>query len=167
MNKQTVLIWLVVTAALLALSFFPQRTVIFKDQRVTVEEKRVFWNAFLVHKSVPKYLGIYGQSFGPIRGMPPYYIEIQSIEAVLFVTESKDGDVRFILAYDHTKKITEIPAGKTGFGWNIGSGRVPGEALTDYVESADSKHTILLRRGLDWKETLNLNITEKTLKPVP
>jgi hypothetical protein len=96
--------------------------------------------------------------------MPPYYLEAKSIHAILFVTESGGGDVTFILAFEQTKQIIKIPGGKTGFGWDIGSGRADGEALTDYIESADMEHIIVTTHGIDWKESIILNIAQKSIQ---
>lgn len=167
-NRKRIWIYvgLVLLIGLIALPLWRTEGEIFRDHRVIVTERRTLVNYLSVHASPRRYLHIYGKTIAGIRGMPPFYLELKPIGAILFVAEDPQHRVTIILAYDQTKEVVTIPAGVSGFGRHIGSKRAAGDSITDYVESASAARIVLAWRGLDWTERITINVTDRVIESV-
>lgn len=165
-RKITILI-VVLAAAVVALVLgTPHSRVVYQDERVLVTSETSMIGLLAVHHSPTIKAEVFGKTFAGIRGTAPFYLEIKPLSAILLVQEDAQGKVTFVVAYDETKKIVTIRAGRLGFGWNIGSQRAPGDTLTDYVESADHATITLLTQGMGWKETIELDLVASTVRNV-
>lgn len=146
-----------ITVAALLLSV-PQSQVVYQDARVLVKSESSMIGLLAVHHSPIIKAEVFGKAFSDIRGTAPFYLEVKPLRAILLVKEDAQGRVTFVIAYDDTKKISTIKAGRLGFGWNIGSKRSPSEPLSDYVVSADDKTIVLATHGMGWTETIELDL---------
>ncbi len=147
----------------LVFCFWGKRSETYRDANVLAGEITAPVNTFAVHLSKPQYLTINGKTYMGVRGLPPYYLDVPELNSILFVTQEKDGKVLFHLVNLKNKKEIQINADSSGFGWDIGSGRKPGDKYTDYVENVQSNQIMIATRSGDWKEMMVLNLANKSI----
>jgi hypothetical protein len=148
---------------LVGLCFWSRRVVTYSDSNVVAGEIRSPLDAIAVHVSNPRYLTVNGRTYVGVRGLPPYYLAIPQSRLILFITVEPRKKVFFNVIDLDTKKEIRIDGDSSGFGWNIGSKRNPGEKLTDYVESVQSNKIVVATRSLNWKETTKLDLNSKSI----
>lgn len=116
-----------------------------------------------VHSSRPKYLSVGGHTYRGIRGSPPYYLDVPTLNSILFVTGAIGGRTTFHLVNLTTLEHLEFDGGTSGFGGQIGANRSAGEPFTDYVETANADEVILSKRTSGWMERTVLNLKMKSV----
>jgi hypothetical protein len=121
-------------------------------------------NLFFAHVSEKRYLTINTRTYKGVRGFEPYYLKIPKLNSILFVTEGATHRVTFHVVNLMTKVEIPIDGETSGFGWNIGAGRKPGDVDTDYVESTQSNNIAIAQRSLNWKETTILNLDRRKIE---
>jgi hypothetical protein len=136
----------------------------YRDNKVVAGQIRRPWDVFAAHVSRPQYLTVAGKTYRGIRGLAPYYLDVPGTNAILFVTEAAGDHITFHLLNLNTKAEIQIDGGTSGFGWGIGGNRKPGEKYTDYIESADPNRVTVAIHSGDWKETMVLNLTTKSIE---
>lgn len=162
--KWAFIVLTILLCGVVAFCLWGRKVTTYRDDKVSAGEITRPLNAFAVHLSKPKYIEVGGKTYTGVRGLPPYYLDVPQLNAILFVTQQKNYNVIFHLVNIETKYDVQIDAGNSGFGWNIGSGRTPGDKYTDYVESVHSNRMRLATRSGDWKETLELNLITKLIE---
>lgn len=123
-------------------------------------------NAVNPHTDPKTELIIGGKTYTSLRGSPPFYLDVPSGKRVLFVTHKLNYPYEATLhVFDlETKVDTSVDITKVGFGWNICSGRKPGEKLTDYIEEAQDAKLVISTRSIDWKSTTLVNLKSKSIE---
>jgi len=162
--RSALLFLLVLIAGALAFCFWGKQVQTYRDTKVTAGEITRPIDGLAVHLSKPKYLTIGGKSYAGVRGVPPYYLDVPELNAILFVTEQKNHNVVFHLVNLENKQDIQIEADSSGFGRSIGSGGKAGEPGTDYIEGVQSNRITVAMRSLDWKETMVLNLATKSIE---
>lgn len=162
--RLTLLILLILIAGAVTFCFWGKRSQTYRDNKVIGGEITRPINALAVHLSKPKYLTIGGKTYTGVRGLPPYYLDVPELNAVLFVTEQKNHNVVFHVVNLETKRDIQIDADSSGFGRRIGSGGKAGDPGTDYIEGVQTKRITVTMRSLDWKETMVLNLATKSIE---
>lgn len=159
----TLFLVLIIVGGVLSFCFTGKRIQTFQDSKVTAGEISRPIDNLAVHLSKPKYITIDGKTYEGVRGLPPYYLEVPELNAILFVTEQRSHNVVFHLLNLETKHEMQIHAGSSGFGRSIGSGGRAGDPGTDYIEGVLSNRITVAMRSLDWKESMVLNLTTKSI----
>lgn len=132
-------------------SIAPSDVQTFSDAYITAGESRRRIDVVFPHRSPQQYLIFNGNRYSPIRGSEPYYIHIPELNSIAFVTESDEHRVALHLAALDSKKVVSVPLGSSGFGWNIGSDRVPGSPGTDYIVVSNMTTLRLTTRASNWE----------------
>jgi len=138
----------------------------YHDQYVTVGETPNLLTLLNLHGEPAKYLRIYGHNYDNVRGLPPCYLQIPELDAILFVTRKYHQDSIFHIINLGTKRETKIDGPYADFGGHIGSGRKNGEPYTDFVERADSNTVVLATAFSDAKKRYYLNLPKNKLEKI-
>src|SRR5690606_38398288 len=88
---------LIIVGGVLSFCFTGKRIQTFQDSKVTAGEISRPIDNLAVHLSKPKYITIDGKTYEGVRGLPPYYLEVPELNAILFVTEQRSHNVVFHL----------------------------------------------------------------------
>jgi hypothetical protein len=138
----------------------------YRDQTVRAGKVTRPWDLFLPHRSRPTYLIVFSKTYRGVRGIRPYYLPVPELNSILFVTENPPFRVRFYIVDLQTKEATEIEAGTSGFGGNIGAPRPPGAYYTDYVRSANPNKLLLVERTDRWETITTLNLQKRAIEQI-
>jgi hypothetical protein len=80
---------LAIGLALLCISAVSGRS---DDATVRVGRYFSIFDFLNVHSSPRHWISINGRKFGPVKGQAPFYLKVESLDAVFFVTTGKDTD---------------------------------------------------------------------------
>jgi hypothetical protein len=140
---------------------FPRRVETYRGQFVTGGELVRPITAISVHSSSPNYLTVFGRTYRDVQGLKPFYLDIPSLDSILFVTG--DDDQTFHLVNLRTKKHSSVHTSKTSFGAHIGSNRPPGEPYVDFVESVTNNSVVVATQYPNGKKFYFLDFGAGTL----
>jgi hypothetical protein len=139
---------------------------IYRDQIVTVGEMINLRSLMNLHGEPAKYLRTQGRTFDNVCGLPPCYLTIPELGAILFVTRNYHQDPIFHIIDLATGKETRINGPYADFGGHIGSGRPNGQPYTDFVERADSNRIVVASAYPGAKKRYYLDLAGKRLERV-
>jgi hypothetical protein len=136
----------------------------YRDSKVAGGEVVRPLNLLAVHSSQLQYLTVNGQTYRGVRGLPPYYLDVPTLNSILFVTGDIGGQTVFHLVNLLSKQEIKFNGGTSGFGGHIGANRRPHEPFRDYIEGVSSNEVTLAKRTPYWMERTVLNLKTKRVE---
>jgi|GEM_PF-3336869 len=145
---------------------YPVQT--YENSYVVAGERRTSLNLVSVHSSAPHYLRLKcnGRTYNNVEGFEPFYLNVPELHSILFVTVSSQGMQTVHIVNLETLKEINIDSAKHYFGGHIGSGRAPGDDLTDWVDRVEPGKVVVAARSGNRTIFISLNLTDRKLERV-
>jgi hypothetical protein len=118
--------------------------------RITSKQERPGLSFLNPHADAVKVLIIDGKRFERVRGLPPFYLKVPGMEAVLFVVDEKDRRVTYHIVDMQNGQDIAVQASSSVFGHAIGASS---SNRCDTIEEASPGKIVLCDRGVDSEGT--------------
>jgi len=117
--------------------------VTYKDGFITCGVVRHPLDALAVHSSRVNFIRVGGKTYTHVRGLQPFYLRLQKLNSILFVTDAGEDGAEFHVVRIGDWNETTIYGKKIGFGGHIGDPDIPGSPYTEFVENQGSNEIVL------------------------